>query len=414
MAKQLDETAYGERIAQTTPAKSTVSKSDSAASATGVNIIQPDAPVVKEKTLVEKVDNGDGTFTLVYDDSSKEIIGTQKVAEVVKAKVVSTYTDPATGDIIDVYDDETEKVRKKGTVALDAANAAATAAEERRRAGQSAYDIIVNEFNQYGLGSLVEPLKNLIVTGASPAEFTIELRKSEPYKKRFAANAQRVAAGLKALDEADYIALEDQYQNIMRNYGLPSTYWAKDAMGTQEGFTKLIAGDVSATELESRVQQASDIIDKSPTEYIDAIKQFYPEVQRGDLMAYVLDPKNGLSQIQTKIGAAKIGGEYLRAGLGQGSIDMASAEDLARQGVTAEKARAGAQAIKETAPRGSQLAALYGQGPYGMQEVEAEVYGLGNAAEAKRKREKINELEQAQFSRRTGNISTALSRNTEY
>ena len=362
---------------------------------TGQLVIQGEAPVA-------------GDFVFAEEDVTPE----GDTGNNTPKKVQSTYVDPDTGDIIDVYDDGTEKVRKKGTKAMEADFAAKQAAEDKRRAGQSAYDLLYNQFNQYGLGSLIQPLKDLIVTGASPAEFTIKLRESDAYKKRFAANAQRVAAGLSALDEADYIALEDQYQNIMRNYGLPNTYWAKDAMGTQEGFTKLIAGDVSAVELENRVQQASDFIDKGPKEYVDAIKQFYPEVTRGDLMAYVLDPKNGLNQIQNKIGAAKIGGEYARAGLQTPGV--ARAEALLKEGVTAEKARAGAQAIKETAPRGSELAALYSQGPYGQADVEEEVYGLGKATEAKRKREKISELEQASFGKKTGITSTALSRNQAY
>ena len=121
---------------------------------------------------------------------------------------------------------------------------AAAEAEKKRRAGQSAYDLLLSEFNQYGLGSLVEPLKALIVSGPSEAELTLALRQTEPYKKRFAANASRLAKGLRALSEAEYITLEDQYQNVMRNYGLPATYYTKDSMGRQEGFEKFIAGDV--------------------------------------------------------------------------------------------------------------------------------------------------------------------------
>lgn len=370
-------------------------------------------------------DSGDGKF--LGEDNTKDGQGEGEPGaepgagtdpKEVKWTRTSTFNDPQTGDVVDIYEDEDgnekEVIRRKGTTLRDAEQLAEAAAEEKRLAGQSAYDIVKEEFSKYGLGSLVETLRDLIVKGTSQAEFTMELRKSPEYAKRFAGNAQRVAAGLKALDEATYTELEDQYQTVMRNYGLPESYWAKDSIGTQAGFTNLIAGDVSAPELESRIQQASDVIDKGPKEYIDAIKQFYPDIQRGDLMAYVLDPKNGIKQIESKIGAAKIGGEYLRAGLGAGSIDMRNAEELQRQGVTAEKARLGAQAIKETAPRGGQLSSLYGQGAYGMEDVEAEVYGLGNAAESKRKREKISEMEQASFAKQTGNISTALSRNTSY
>ena len=296
-----------------------------------------------------------------------------------------------------------------GTTGLksEAQIAAETLAAEKKAQRQSAYDLLYAQFKLYGLESLVEPLKGLITSGASPAEFTIKLRESDAYKKRFAGNAARIQKGLRALDEAEYIALEDQYQNVMRNYGLPASYYTKDAMGTQQGFTNLIAGNVSAAELESRVQQATEFIDKGPKEYMDAIKQFYPEIERGDLLAYVLDPDKALTKIQSKLGAAKIGGEYLRAGLG---TDMARAEELQRQGVTAEAARQGAQAVLNLAPRGSQLAEIYQTGPYGQAQVEEEVYGLAGAAEAKKLREKITRMEQASFSGGAGTAQGALGR----
>lgn len=288
------------------------------------------------------------------------------------------------------------------------AQLAAEAAEAERRANrQSAYDLLYSQFKQYGLESLVEPLKGLITTGVSPAEFTIKLRETDAYKKRFAGNAARIQKGLRALDEAEYIALEDQYQSVMRNYGLPSSYYAKDAMGTQQGFTNLIAGDVSAAELESRVQAATDIIDRGPKEYMDAIKQFYPEIQRGDLLAYVLDPEKALTKIKSTLGAAQIGGEYLRGGL---TSSAARAEELQRQGVTAEAARQGVQAVQALAPRGGMLAEIYKTGPYGQEQVEEEVYGLAGATEAKKRRERLTALETAQFSGGAGTAQGALGR----
>jgi hypothetical protein len=285
--------------------------------------------------------------------------------------------------------------------------ASETLAREKQAERQSAYDLLYSQFKQYGLESLVEPLKGLIVTGISPSEFTIKLRETDAYKKRFAGNAARVAKGYRALDEDEYIALEDQYQNIMRNYGLPSSYYERGEAGVQPGFTNLIAGNVSASELESRIQQASDFMDKGPKAYVDAIKQFYPEIERGDLLAYVLDPDKALTKIQAKIGAAKIGGEYLRAGL---SADVNRAEFLQREGVTAEAARQGAQAVLNLAPRGSMLADIYKTGPYGQAEVEEEVYGLAGAAEAKKLREKITKMEQASFSGGAGAAQGALGR----
>ncbi len=66
---------------------------------------------------------------------------------------------------------------------------------------------------------------------------------TEPYKRRFAANAARIGKGLRALSEAEYLTLEDGYQNIMRNYGLPANYYTRGDLGRQEGFEKFIAGD---------------------------------------------------------------------------------------------------------------------------------------------------------------------------
>ena len=242
--------------------------------------------------------------------------------------------------------------------AANAANAAELArqnaeadAEARRRAGQSAYDILLSEFNQYGLGALVEPLKNLIQSGPSSAELTLALRATDAYQKRFAANKSRVAAGLSALNEAEYIRLENQYQNVMRNYGLPASYYAKDTTGRQEGFEKLIGFDVSATELEDRVLTAQNRVINAAPEVTTALKQFYPDITNGDILAYTLDPAKGLSEIKRKVTAAEIGGAALGSKLG---TSAARAEELARYGVTAETARAGYGAIGGGLERGRQ------------------------------------------------------------
>ena len=77
--------------------------------------------------------------------------------------------------------------------------AAETKAAEDKAARQSAYDLLLQQFNQYGLGALVTPLKDLITSGASPSEFTIRLRESDAYKRRFSANQDRINKGLKAI-----------------------------------------------------------------------------------------------------------------------------------------------------------------------------------------------------------------------
>ena len=281
----------------------------------------------------------------------------------------------------------------------------AAAASKAQR--QSAYDLLFEEFKQYGLSDLVEPLKNLITSGASPSEFTIKLRESDPYTKRFAANPQRIAKGLTALDEASYLAMEDQYQEVMRQYGLPASYYAKDATGKQVGFEQLIANDVSNIELGDRLMAAQDRVLKANPEVLGALKSFYPDIKNGDILAYTLDPKNAIKEIQRKVTTAEIGGAAARSGL---TTNVSDAEYLQRYGVTKETADQGYSTIAGGLQRGSQLASIYGEDPYTQATAETEVFNVPGAQEARKQRQKITGLEKATFGGQSGLTSGALAR----
>jgi hypothetical protein len=272
---------------------------------------------------------------------------------------------------------------------------------------QSAYDLLYGEFDKYGLGSLVTPLKDLITTGVSPSEFTLRLRETDAYKKRFAANQARIQKGLAAISEAEYIGLEDQYQNIMRQYGLPSSYYTRGDMGVQEGFNKFIGSDVSAAELEDRVLTAQQRVLNANPEVLASLKQFYPGIGEGDILAYALDPEKALTDIKRKVTAAEIGGAATQAGLG---ITGARAEELGAAGISKAQAQQGFQAVAEVAPRGGQLAAMYGESPYTQQTAEAEVFGLAGSTEAAKQRKKLVGLERAAFSGQAGSAQGALGR----
>jgi hypothetical protein len=276
------------------------------------------------------------------------------------------------------------------------------AADAKRQSGQSAYNILFEQFNRYGLGALVAPLQSFIVEGLSPEEFTLRLRDTDAYKKRFAANQARIQKGLTALSEAEYIGLEDQYQNVMRNYGLPASYYARGEMGRQEGFEKFIAGDVSAAELEDRILTAQSRVLNAAPQVAQSLRQFYPEITGGDILAYTLDPDKALSEIKRKIGAAEIGAGAAIAGLATG---LSRAEELQRYGVTGEQARQGFQTIADILPSASKLGDIYakqGMGPYTQSTAEQEVFGIPGAVDAQKKRRQLAQLETAQFSGQAG------------
>ena len=273
---------------------------------------------------------------------------------------------------------------------------------------QSAYDILFEEFKRYGLESLVTPLKDLISDpNISEGEFSLKLRASKPYTDRFKANEGRLGKGLRALSEAEYIRLEDQYQNVMRNYGMPASYYAKGELGRQESLEKFIAADVSPTELEDRIMTAQDRVIKANPEVANALKQFYPDISNGDILAYALNPEQGLKDIQRKVTAAEIGGAAMAQKLG---TSVSRAEELAKYGVTKETAQRGFEVVAQAAPRGGQLAAIYGQDPYTQQTSETEIFNLAGSAEAAKQRRKISGLEEATFGGQSGLTQGALAR----
>jgi hypothetical protein len=295
-----------------------------------------------------------------------------------------------------------------GTSGSAGVGAAGTASAEAQSKALSAYNLLLSEFSRYGLEALVTPLRDLVKQGLEGPEFQIALRNTDAYQKRFIANADRIKKGLVALSPAEYIALEDGYQSLMRNYGLPASYYAKDTLGTQAGFNKLIANDVSALELEDRIVTAQKrVLDAAP-EVTTALRQFYPDINNGDILAYTLDPEKGLTEIKRKITAAEIGGAALSAGL---KTSLTDAEYLRRYGVTAETARQGYGTIGGGLERGRQLASIYQEPDYTQAVAEEEIFNLPGQTEAQQKRKKIIGLEKATFGGQTGVSGGALGQN---
>lgn len=373
---------------------------------------QTTTPTANRVAISTITDPATGDVYTLYSDGSRELVfkgtlGTEE--EDTEATLVSTFEDPETGDIIATYSDGSTKTLRKGTKAQDMAFAMQQAAASRQQQGESAYALLFEQFSRFGLGSLIEPLKGFITQGLSAAELLIKLRDTEAYKQRFAANTQRIAKGLRAISEAEYIALEDSYQDIMRRYGLPESYYTRGDLGRQEGFEKFIANDVSAAELEDRIGTAYNRVINANPEVSQALREFYPDITNGDILAYTLDPTRALTEIKRKVTAGEIGGAALAQGLSTSAI---RAEELGAYGVNAMQARQGYETIGGGLERGTQLASLYAENvsPYTQATAETEVFNLAGAAEAGRQRRKIAGLERATFGGASGATGGALAR----
>lgn len=270
-----------------------------------------------------------------------------------------------------------------------------------------AYKRLYDEFNALGLGALVEDGKDLIMKATSVSQMPEALRNTKAYMTRFSANDARVKAGFRALSPATYLALEDQYQKVMNRYGLPKNYYTPGLYGKQEGFEKLIAADISNTELEERIAAAQERVLRGAPQITQALKEFYPEITDGDILAYALDPANAIKNIQRKITTAEIGGAQLGAGL---QATRAGAENLERAGVTGAGYQSKAAAIAGGALRGGQLASIYGKNPYTQQQAEQVALNIPGSAEALKQTEEITGLEKASFRGKSGLTGGALAR----
>jgi len=329
-----------------------------------------------------------------------------RAAAAVSGKAAGTFTatDGTTFTDATAYGAYQNYLGKKLAVEEGNKQSAAQAELDKAAGKVSAFNILRDELTPLGLGSLVEGIRGLLTDGTPASEFSLKLRETPQYKTRFAANEDRIKAGLAALSPAEYVALEDQYQNVMRNYGLPKSYYDQTidpvtGVKKQIGFEKLLGADVSASELEDRVATAQQRVLNSNPEVMKALRQFYPDLNNADILAYTLDPQNALENIKRKVTAAEIGSAALQQGL---QALGGTAESLAGQGITKAQAQAGYANIAEVLPRGSELASIYGETPYTQQTAEAEAFNTAGAADAARKRRKLTSLETAQFSGSSG------------
>jgi hypothetical protein len=138
-----------------------------------------------------------------------------------------------------------------------------------------------------------------------------------------------------------------------------------------------------------------------------ALRQFYPDISDGDILAYALDPTKALTDIKRKVTAAEIGGAAIGAGL---KTSQTAAEGLAGYGVTKGQAQQGYGAIAEFLPTGEKLSQIYGESPYTQAQAESEIFNLANSAEASKKRKRLSQLETGTFAGSSGTSGGALNR----
>jgi hypothetical protein len=257
--------------------------------------------------------------------------------------------------------------------------------------------------SSYGIGDLGDAVANAVIKGYS--EDTIDLIMQDPnsndplalaFQKRFSANKARAAAGKSVISPGAYLALERQYTETMRQFGVAG-------LAKPETLSSFISNDISPSEVTDRVSLAVQRVQNADPETKRALAEYYPMLNQTDIVASFLDPKDALPALQRKITMAEIGG----AGLVQGmKVAQTTAADLADYGVTQDEARKGYATIAELTPRADFLSQISAGPDYGQTEAEAEVFK--GTASAKRARQSLTAIEQARFQGSAGTAKGSL------
>ena len=352
---------------------------------------------------------GELGITSVIDPGTGRVVTTRTATP---AKVVNTpppptnVTDPATLALIQALQSQLASLQNaqrnsqrsaQDLASQQAALAAAEKAKQVEQQRQSIVAVLTERFQRYGLGSLINKIRDLAVDGATEATITLALQESEEYKTRFKANQARLAKGLTVLQPAEYLNLEDGYRQVLRAYGLRQ-------FDTDAYVQQFIANDMSPTEFSNRVVTAVQRVQNADPAITKQLRDFYGIGQQ-DLVAYVLDPEQQFQKIERQVAASEIGVAARRQGLTAG---VSVAEQLAAQGVTEAEAQKGYATIADILPTAEKLSDIYGKtlDTYGQSEAEQEVFN--SLASAQRKRQRLTAREVATFSGAAGTNKTSL------
>lgn len=196
-----------------------------------------------------------------------------------------------------------------------------TADDVEKKARKAAQDEFKAALTEMGLADLADVVDKMIKQDYTAAQIRLELPKTKEYTERFPGMKALRDAG-RAINEATYIANERAYTQTLRAYGLDTA-----VLGNRAALGSYIANEVSPREFEERVDIAATRVKDNP-DVMDTFKVFYPEIDQGGVIAYMLNPKAGLDIIKRQIRTAEIGAAATNAGFAQEVISMSEAANL--------------------------------------------------------------------------------------
>jgi len=254
----------------------------------------------------------------------------------------------------------------------------------------------------WGLESLSTAVFGFLQDGYTQDQVSFLIQDTPEYKTRFAGNELRKAKGLAVLSPAEYLSVEASYRQIMSSNGMPVGFYDQTS-----DFVDWIGKDVSPQEVSSRVGLAVSAAERLDPNTLSAFSDWYG-VGPNDLAAFFLDQDRALPHIQRIAKSVQIGGDARRDGL---AMSQDRAEQLGGLAGDRNVDQLMAQ-VAEASRRGNALSGVHGGVDYGQTDAEDEVFG--QSENARRKRLALSQMEQADFSGRSGVGQGTLSKQKNY
>jgi hypothetical protein len=292
---------------------------------------------------------------------------------------------------------------------------------------KSARDIVLELFRNAGMddnfvNQLASVIDQVYQDNIVPTQEQVlsTIYNSDVYKKRFAGNElirKRMADGYglpgdRILSPAEYIDLERQYRDIFSEAGLPAGFY-----DTPDDFSNLIGSGVSASEINARVNMAADALNYADNNTLNALQTYYG-LNRGDMVAYLLDPTKAMNVLQSRTNttanlqfmytSSQVGGAASRQGM---AANQQFAEEITKAG-KADAAESAFAAASEAQGAYERLSSIYG-GQAGQEDLARAALQLEGGVTAKKKIKTLAQKERAAFSTQSALTESSLSKRSD-
>lgn len=327
-------------------------------------------------------------------------------------------TDDTKSPTVDPTPSAADAAQAKYWADKGAAEKAAAEAAKNAAAAQTnrLIDITRDYFRANGMEAFINGMDKYIRAGYSGDDVMVMLKNDAEYKdawnKRFAGNAERVKNGLSELLPATYIAMEQGYKQAMLKHQMPQTLF-----DDPNDFAALIANDVSAVEVNDRLQKASDYINYSGNaEVKKQLRELYGMTD-AEMAAYVLDPKKTMTYLDSEsrrnLNRANVGGAAVTQGV---DLDKALRDEIGNYYDSVNSAYTSTYAdsttkfgsVAQESPAYQRLGALSSEVATA-DELVREQFNLTGAAGVTQKKKGLASQERARFSGQSGLGASSLS-----